>query len=161
MSRAPADPKPCDIAIVGIASCYSQARTTEQFWANIVNKVDAITDVPRDRLDPEAFYDPTPGVEDKIYCKKGGLLGSHFAFNPLKYGTMPRNVEGAEPDQFLVLRTVYEAIEDAGYVNKDIDGKRVSIILGRGNYLGAGLSALLQRGFITQQTLEVIKSLHP
>jgi acyl transferase domain-containing protein len=100
-------------------------------------------------------------VEDKIYCKKGGFLGSHFAFNPLKYGTMPRTVEGAEPDQFLVLRTVVEAMEDAGYLHKRIDGTRVSIILGRGNYLGAGLSALLQRGLITQQTLDIIKGLHP
>ena len=153
--------EPCDIAIVGIACCYSRATTVEQFWENIVNKVDAITDVPVDRIDPKAFYDPVPGVEDKIYSTKGGWLGSSFAFNPLKYGTMPRTVEGAEPDQFLVLRTVYEAMEDAGYLHRDIDGTRISFILGRGNYLGPGLASLLQRSLITHQTLDVIKGLHP
>ena len=101
MSRSRNTPAPSDVAIVGIASCYSQARNTEQFWSNIINKVDAITEVPKDRIDPDAFYDPTPGKEDKIYCKKGGWLGSSYAFNPLKYGTMPRTIEGAEPDQFL------------------------------------------------------------
>lgn len=150
-----------DVAIIGMACTYPRARNKTQFWQNIVNRVDAITNVSPQRWDPEVFYDPDPEAEDRVYCKRGGWLNDSFAFNPLKYGMMPRAVDGAEPDQFLVLRTVYEAMDDAGYLERELDGTRATFILGRGNYLGAGLTALLQRGLITEQTLEIIKRLHP
>ncbi len=150
-----------DVAIIGMACAFPGARNLAQFWQNIVAGFDAIADVPEGRWDAQLFHDSNPGVEDKLQCKRGGYLGSSFAFNPLKYGTMPRAVEGAEPDQFLVLRTVHEAVEDAGYLNRDLRGTRASFILGRGNYLGAGLANLLQRSVMTQQTLQILKALHP
>ncbi|MCA1601957.1 MAG: polyketide synthase dehydratase domain-containing protein [Acidobacteria bacterium] len=150
-----------DVAIIGMACTYPRARNTVEFWQNIINGVDAITDVSPERWDSRVFYDPDPEREDRVYCKRGGWLGDSFAFNPLQYGMMPRAVEGAEPDQFLVLRTVYEAMEDAGYLERELDGRRATFILGRGNYLGAGLTGLLQRGIITEQTLEIIRRLHP
>ena len=150
-----------DVAIIGMACTYPGARNVAEFWRNIVGGVNCIQDVPRERWNPDVFYDPNGGFEDRVYTKKGGFLGVSFAFNPLKYGTMPRAVEGAEPDQFLVLRTVHEAMEDAGYIERPIDGERAAFILGRGNYLGAGVGGLLQRGMMTEQTLHIIKMLHP
>jgi acyl transferase domain-containing protein len=155
------------IAIIGMACTYPGARNVSRFWENILNKVDAVTDVTPDRWDPAVFYDPDPTVEDRIYCKKGGWIGGSFAFNPLKYGIMPSTLDGAEPDHFLVLRAVDEALADAGYANrpdktdKTIDGSRVSVIVGKGNYLGPGVAALLSRGVITEQILTIIKGLHP
>jgi len=150
-----------DVAIVGMACTYPQARNLGAFWQNIVDGVDATTDVPPERWDPEVFYHPDPTHEDTVYCQRGGYLGVDFAFNPLKYGTMPRAVDGAEPDQFLVLRAVHEAMEDAGYLERAVDHERTSFVLGRGSYLGAGLAGLLQRGIITKQTLAILRRLHP
>lgn len=144
-----------------MACTYPGARNLGEFWSNIVGGVNCIHDVPRERWDPDVFHDPNGGFEDRVYTRKGGFLGVSFAFNPLKYGTMPRAVEGAEPDQFLVLRTVHEAMEDAGYIERPIDGERAAFVLGRGNYLGAGVGGLLQRGMMTEQTLHIIKMLHP
>jgi acyl transferase domain-containing protein len=152
---------PTPVAIIGMACTYPGARTVSQFWQNILNKVDAVTDVTPDRWDPEIFYDPDPSVEDRLYCKKGGWIGGSFAFNPLKYGVMPSTIDGAEPDHFLVLRAVDEALADAGYANTKLDGKRVSVILGKGNYLGPGVTGLMYRGIVTEQTLAIIKGLHP
>jgi len=150
-----------DIAIVGMSCTYPGARDVRRFWQNIVKGVDATSDVPTERWDAAVYYNPDPTVEDTVYCQRGGYLGVDFAFNPLKYGTMPRAVDGAEPDQFLVLRAVHEAMEDAGYLNREFDGTRTSFVLGRGSYLGAGLAGLLQRGIITKQTLRILKRLHP
>ena len=150
-----------DVAIIGMACTYPGARNLGEFWTNIVNGVDCIGDVPPQRWDTSVFYEPNATTDDRIYCKRGGYIGNSFVFNPLQFGTMPRAVEGAEPDQFLVLRTVHEAMEDAGYIDRDIDGENATFFLGRGNYLGAGLANLLQRGLMTQQTLDIIKSLHP
>ncbi len=151
----------CDVAIIGMACTYPGARNVAEFWRNITGGVNCIDGVPRERWDPDVFHDPNGGFEDRVYTRKGGFLGVSFAFNPLKYGTMPRAVEGAEPDQFLVLRTVHEAMEDAGYLDRPINGERAAFVLGRGNYLGAGVGGLLQRGMMTEQTLHIVKTLHP
>ncbi len=150
-----------DIAIIGMACMYPGAFDLKTFWQNIIAKVDSVRDVPPDRWDPELFYDPDPAVEDKVYCKQGGYLDGKIPFNPLRYGVMPVAVEGGEPDQFLVLRVAYDAMEDAGYLDREIDGERAEFIMGRGNYLGAGLTNLIQRGQITEQTLQILKALHP
>jgi len=150
-----------DVAIIGMACAYPGARNVGEFWRNIAGGVNCIHDVPPQRWDPDVFHDPNGTYEDRVYTRKGGFLGVSFAFNPLKYGTMPRAVEGAEPDQFLVLRTVHEAMEDAGYLERPINGERAAFVLGRGNYLGAGVGGLLQRGLMTEQTLHIIKMLHP
>ncbi len=151
----------CDVAIIGMACTYPGARNLNEFWRNITGGVNCIIDVPPERWNPDVFHDPNGNFEDRVYTRKGGFLGTSFAFNPLKYGTMPRAVEGAEPDQFLVLRTVHEAMEDAGYLHRDIPGERSAFVLGRGNYIGAGVGGLLQRGMMTEQTLHIIRMMHP
>ncbi len=150
-----------EVAIVGMACAFPGSRNLAKFWQNIVDGVDCIAEAPVERRDGERFHDPDLSDDDRVWCKRGGYLGSSFAFNPFRYGTMPRAIEGAEPDQFLVLRTVHEAIEDAGYLHRDLHATRASFVLGRGNYLGAGLANLLQRSVITEQTLEIIRRLHP
>ncbi len=167
MKRAAAPSKPAssaargDVAIIGMACTYPGARNLSEFWRNIVGGVNCIIDVPPERWNPDVFHDPQGSFEDRVYTRKGGFLGTSFAFNPLKYGTMPRAVEGAEPDQFLVLRTVHEAMEDAGYLHREIPGERSAFVLGRGNYIGAGVGGLLQRGMMTEQTLHIIRMMHP
>ena len=47
-----------DVAIIGMACVLPGAPDLDTFWHNIVNKVDAITDVPPERWDPEIFFDP-------------------------------------------------------------------------------------------------------
>ncbi|MCO6437631.1 MAG: polyketide synthase dehydratase domain-containing protein [Phycisphaerae bacterium] len=150
-----------NVAIVGMACTFPKARNVRAFWNNIVQGVDAIAEVNPQRWDPAVFYDPTPGVQDKVYCKRGGYLENSFAFNPLRFGTMPRAVEGAEPDQFLVLRCAHEALEDAGCGDRVLDGERAAFVLGRGNYLGVGLTGLLQRGMMAEQTVQILRRLHP
>lgn len=158
----PADSTPrCDVAIIGMACTYPGARNLGEFWRNIVSGTSCIIDVPHERWNPDVFHDPNGSFEDRVYTRKGGFLGTSFAFNPLRYGTMPRAVEGAEPDQFLVLRTVHEAMEDAGYLHREIPGERSAFVLGRGNYIGAGVGGLLQRGMMTEQTLHIIRMMHP
>ncbi len=149
-----------DVAVIGMACSYPKARDVQHFWENIVNKVNAVEEVPKKRWDPDVFYHENPTEVGQVYCKLGGYLGDAFAFNPLQTGTMPKAIEAAEPDQFLVLRCAHEAMVDAGYHDKTITGEG-EFVLGRGNYLGAGLSTLLQRSSITEQTLNIIKAVAP
>ncbi|MFN0101055.1 MAG: type I polyketide synthase [Bryobacteraceae bacterium] len=150
-----------DVAIVGLACTYPGARNAGQFWRNIVNKLSAIADVHPDRWDPAVFYDPDPAKEDKIYCKQGGYLPNSFTFNPAKAGVPPSAIEGAEPDHYLMLRTMYEALDDAGYLKKTFDRDRVSVMMGKGNYLAPGLTWIMHRTVVSEMVMRIVESLRP
>ena len=54
-----------DVAIVGMSCTYPGARDVRRFWQNIVDGVDATTDVPPERWDPALYYNPDPNVGPK------------------------------------------------------------------------------------------------
>ena len=74
------------IAIVGMASLFPQARTLRDYWQNIVNKIDCITDIPESHWNVDDYYDPNPRTpKDKTYCKRGGFI-PHVDFNSMEFG---------------------------------------------------------------------------
>jgi acyl transferase domain-containing protein len=149
-----------DIAIVGMSALFPRAPTLEDFWDNLLDEIDGIGE-PLDEWGAELAYDPETGSEDRTYCKRGGFLNDLTEFDAPRYGVMPRSVEGAEPDHFLTLRLVHEALEDAGYGDRDFDRRRTAVILGRGEYFNRGNVTALQHGLIVEQTLRVLRALHP
>ncbi|MEW6380464.1 MAG: beta-ketoacyl synthase N-terminal-like domain-containing protein [bacterium] len=150
-----------DVAIIGMACVYPGAADLQSYWHNILSKTDAVIDVPPRRWDADLYYSEKADDINKVYCKRGGYLDEFMNFDPVQYGVMPLGVEGGEPDQFLVLQVVHGALKDAGYLDRQVDNQRTEFILGRGNYLGVGASNLIQRSIVTQQTLQILKNLHP
>jgi acyl transferase domain-containing protein/NAD(P)H-dependent flavin oxidoreductase YrpB (nitropropane dioxygenase family) len=147
----PALPRPCDVAVVGMACLMPKAASVGEFWANILSKVDAITEIPEDRFDWRRYYDPTPGVRDKICSKWGGFLDP-IAFDPMRYGMPPATLSSIEPMQLMVLEVVRAALQDAGYSRREFDRERTGVVFGVGGGTGdlgqqycmrAGLAALL------------------
>jgi NAD(P)H-dependent flavin oxidoreductase YrpB (nitropropane dioxygenase family) len=60
-------PEPLDVAIVGMACMFPGSPDLASFWATILDGVDRVTEVPKERWDPELYYDPrrsagTPGA---------------------------------------------------------------------------------------------------
>lgn len=147
------------IAIVGMAGTYAGAANKDQFWSNVLNKVDAVSDAPEDWLGP--FFDAESDANDRIYNRKGGFLRGGASFNPMRYGIMPRAVDGGEPDQFLALKLASDALEDAGYLDADFDRSRAGVILGRGTYINRGYTNLLQHGLVIDQTLQLLAQARP
>ncbi|MFC1888307.1 beta-ketoacyl synthase N-terminal-like domain-containing protein [Thermodesulfobacteriota bacterium] len=150
-----------EIAIIGMACTYPKAPDIHTFWRNIVNRVDAVTDAPKERWDVDRFYDPEKTDGSKLYSKRGGYIDSPYPFNPAKFGVMPVAVEGGEPDQFVVLKVATDAMSDAGYLKDLGEEANVEFILGRGAYIGAGCMSLIQRTLIIDQTLQVIEKVAP
>lgn len=149
-----------DVAIIGMSCLYPGAPDLESYWNNIVSKVDAVS-APPPEWEVERYYDPNSTEVDRIYCKRGGFLGELARFNPVKFGVMPNSIDGSEPDQFLALRIAHEALVDAGYADGQIDRTRIEVILGRGTYLNRGITNGVQHGVIIDQTLRLLKELHP
>jgi 3-oxoacyl-(acyl-carrier-protein) synthase/phosphopantetheinyl transferase len=148
------------IAIVGLACVFPGAPDADTFWRNVVDGVDAITEVPEGRLD-SVFYDPESSALDRVYCRRGGFVDAHASFDPLAFGIMPAAAEGAEPDQLLTLHVAAQALADAGLDSRPFPRERTNVVLGRGNYVGAGMLRLEQHVRTAQQLVEVLRSLLP
>ncbi|MFB2768894.1 beta-ketoacyl synthase N-terminal-like domain-containing protein [Pelatocladus sp. BLCC-F211] len=134
------------IAIIGMASLFPQAKNLREYWQNIVNKLDCITDIPPTHWSVEDYYDPNPRTpEDKTYCKRGGFL-PHVDFNPMDFGIPPNILEVTDVSQLLSLLIAKQAMEDAGYSeNREFSRESVGVILGSAALkLGIPLAARLQ-----------------
>ncbi len=118
------------IAIVGMASIFPQAKNLQEYWENIVNEINCITDVPDSRWNIEDYYDPDPKAPDKTYCKRGGFI-PHIDFNPLDFGIPPNLLEVTDVSQLLSLVVAKEALEDSGYSeSREFNRERTGVILG-------------------------------
>lgn len=108
------------IAIVGMSCRFpGGANNPEEFWQILANGVDAITSVPAERWDIDAYYDSDPDIPGKMYARYGGFLqqldidkfDAHF------FGISPREASKIDPQQRLLLELSWEALEKAGIIN--------------------------------------------
>ncbi len=134
------------IAIIGMASIFPEARNLQEYWQNIVNKIDCITDIPETHWNLADYYDSNPRTElDKTYCNKGGFIPA-IDFNPMEFGIPPNILEVTDVSQLLSLVVAKEAMEDAGYDEKrEFNRENIGVVLGSAALkLGVPLSARLQ-----------------
>jgi acyl transferase domain-containing protein len=148
-----------DIAIIGMACVFPGAQDVSTYWDNILAKVNSVTDPPDD-WEGLAHYDPSSTENDRIYCKAGGWL-NNLLFSPTEFGVMPFGIDGADPDHFLGLAISQSALQDAGLANANFDRTRAEVIVGRGTYINRAYTNQLQHCLIIDQTLRLLKELHP
>src|SRR5712692_5015321 len=122
---------PEPIAIIGIGCRFpGGANNPEAFWELLRRGVDAITEIPSDRFDIDAFYDPRPGTPGKIVARQGGFLEHLDLFDPYFFGISPREAACLDPQQRLLLEVAWEAFEDAGVVRDRLAGSRTGVFIG-------------------------------
>ena len=146
------------IAIVGMSCLFPGAETPAEFWENILERVDCVTDPPPD-WQPELFLDPSGSQPDRAYTGRGGYLGDLCRFDPIRFRVVPSSVDGGEPDQFIALRCAHEAVEDAELSGGGLNRDRTGVILGRGTFVNRGYVSLHEHAFFVDQTLSVIRQL--
>ena len=154
--------KPFDVAIVGMGCLLPKAPNVRAFWANILNKVDAIGDIPKERFNVDLYYDPDRKAKDKIHSRWGGFLDP-VPFDPMRYGIPPTALPSIDPLQLLALVTVDQALRDAGYHDREFPRQKTSVILGLSGGLGdVGLQyavrSMLQQ-FISHPPAELLQEL--
>ena len=126
---------PAEIAIIGVGCLLPHASDPHTLWRNILDKHDAIGEIPPARFDSARYYDDKRGARDKIYSKWGGFL-DEVAIDPLKYGIPPAAMRSIDPFQLLTLDVVHQALGDAGYGQRPFDRDRTSVILGASGGVG-------------------------
>ncbi|GFE86020.1 SDR family NAD(P)-dependent oxidoreductase [Steroidobacter agaridevorans] len=132
-----ATPKPAatatvfDVAIIGVAGRYPQSANLGEFWNNLANGRNCVTEVPKDRWDWQEFFDAERGKAGKIYTKWGGFLDRIDGFDPLFFKIAPKEAKAMDPQERLFLESCYHAIEDAGYTPASLgDIDKVGVFVG-------------------------------
>lgn len=137
-----------EIAIVGLAGRYPQAANLREFWRNLQNGRDCITEIPLERWDNTLYFDPDRSKLGKTYSKWGGFIADVDKFDPLFFNISPKEAELLDPQERLFLQTAWETIEDAGYSKDSLYGKRVGVFVGVmwGQYQLFGADPVLSGG---------------
>ena len=126
---APLEP----IAIVGIGCRFPGARDPLAFWQLLRDGVDAITEVPAERFNFNAFYDPNPQAPGKMSTRWGGFLEQVDQFDRHFFGISPREAARMDPQQRLLLEVAWEALEDGGQVRERLAGTQTGVFIGISN----------------------------
>lgn len=117
------------IAIVGIGGIFPASPNLQQFWYNIVNKVNASAEIPKGRwpVDVDDVYSTQKGVKDKVYSRRACFI------DDFKLDTSGLNID---PDFLLKLDPLFHLAIHAGrdaYTDcrkTNFDKKRAKVIIG-------------------------------
>ncbi len=128
-SSKPAPRQP--VAIVGMGVIMPQAPNAEAFWNNLSEARYSITDVPKDRWDPDLYYDPDPRAPDKTYSRIGGWVGE-FPWDPIAWRLPipPKVGDQMDDSQKWAVSAARTALVDAGWPTWTVDPARVAVVVG-------------------------------
>ncbi|HEY3997345.1 MAG TPA: polyketide synthase, partial [Candidatus Xenobia bacterium] len=114
------------IAVIGMGCRLpGGAADPESFWQLLMDRRDAVGDIPPGRLDRPVDAKRFPGAG------WAGLLDDDALqmFEPLFFGVSPREAVSLDPRQRMLLETSWEALENAGQPPDSLAEKSVGVFL--------------------------------
>lgn len=118
------------VAIVGIACRFPSANGPRELWDNLCNGVDAITEVPPERWDANALYDPNPLAMGKMNTKYGGFIKDIELFDARFFGIQNREAKRMDPAHRILMELSWEVFEDAGVLPSSVSSKQIGVFVG-------------------------------
>lgn len=109
-------PEQSKIAIVGHSGRFPDAASTEKFWDLLHAGLDVHREIPKDRFDGQAHFDPTGKKKNTSRVQYGCFIEEPGLFDARFFNMSPRESCQADPGQRLAITTAYEAMEMAGFV---------------------------------------------
>ncbi len=101
------------IAVIGMGCRVPGADDPAAFWRLMHEGRDAVSPIPRERFDIDAYYDPDTEVPGRIAVREAGFIRQVDGFDPGFFGISPREAHGMDPQQRLLLEVSWEALEHA------------------------------------------------
>ncbi len=122
------------VAIVGVGlRLPGGADTPEAFWQLLRDGVDTISEVPGDRWDVDALFDPDPASAGKMTTRFGAFLKDVDRFDAAYFGISPREAASLDPQQRLLLEVTWEALGRAGQAPDRLAGSQTGVYVGFAN----------------------------
>jgi len=121
------------IAIVGTACRFpGSCNSPSKLWELLREPRDVLSDFSSDRLNLSRFYHPNGEHHGSTDVNsKGYLLSEDYRlFDAPFFNINPIEADSMDPQQRILLETVYEALESAGCTLKQIRGSLTSVYVG-------------------------------
>ncbi|MDR3491852.1 MAG: SDR family NAD(P)-dependent oxidoreductase [Gammaproteobacteria bacterium] len=113
-----------DIAIIGMSGIFPGAKNVDEFWDNLIQGKDAITQVPPNRWD----------ADHGSAISWGGFIEDIDKFDAEFFNISAYEAELMDPQHRILLQTVCKTIEDAGYSTQDIASCNTGLYVGLFNH---------------------------
>jgi acyl transferase domain-containing protein len=130
ISEADSSLKAQPIAVIGMAGQFPQANNIEEFWQNIANAKNCISEISPKRWDVDTYYQEGTPNEGKTNSKWLGALEGYSLFDPHFFTISPKEAESMDPQQRLFLQTCWHTMEDAGYNAQSLSGSKCGVFVG-------------------------------
>jgi len=119
-----------DIAIIGMALDFPQARTPAAFWEILRSGRNCIKDFPESRRTDTDNYLRYLDKSNGVRYQKAAYLDEIDTFDYHFFKLSPKESSLMDPNQRLFFQTAYAAVEDAGYGGKTLVGSRTGVFVG-------------------------------
>ncbi|PNH61906.1 hypothetical protein VD0001_g9598 [Verticillium dahliae] len=120
------------IAIVG-SSCRfpGDASSPAKLWELLQTPRDVVSEVPASRFNTTGLYHADSQHHGSTNVRHAYLLGEDpRVFDRDFFGISPKEAESMDPQQRMLLETVYEGIESAGYSVQQLRGSSTAVFVG-------------------------------
>jgi len=118
------------IAIIGMGCRFPGADNPQAFWQLLSHGIDAISEVPPDRWDINAYFASNPETPGKINTRYGGFVKQLYEFDAAFFGISPREAVSLDPQQRLLMEVSWEALENAGIIPANLQGSKTGVFVG-------------------------------
>ena len=118
------------IAIVGFSYRLPNNNTNKNFWQNLIEGNDLVTEVNSDRWSTDVFKHPNKNNLGTSYTFSAGSIGDISSFDAAFFGISPREAAVMDPQQLLLLEMSWEALENAGIKPTSIRGSQCGVFIG-------------------------------
>jgi acyl transferase domain-containing protein/NADPH:quinone reductase-like Zn-dependent oxidoreductase/NAD(P)-dependent dehydrogenase (short-subunit alcohol dehydrogenase family)/acyl carrier protein len=119
------------VAIIGIGCRFpGGVDSADALWRALAEGRDLVTEVPPQRWDADAIYDPEPGVPGKLASRWGAFIDDVAGFEPAFFGLTEHEAERMDPQSRLLLETACEALEHAGLPPHGLSGSATGVFAG-------------------------------
>jgi acyl transferase domain-containing protein/NADPH:quinone reductase-like Zn-dependent oxidoreductase/acyl carrier protein/NADP-dependent 3-hydroxy acid dehydrogenase YdfG len=116
------------IAIVGMACRFpGGANDTAAYWRLLREGYHAPREVPADRWDVDAYYDPDPDTPGATATRFGSFVDDAAGFDAGFFRISPREAAAMDPQQRMFLEACWHALEDAGCRIDELAGSSTGV----------------------------------
>ena len=117
------------VAIIGFSYRLPNT-TTQNYWQDLIDGRDLVTEVKADRWSKDVFCHPNKNNLGTSYTFSAGTIGDISSFDAEFFGISPREAAVMDPQQLLLLEMSWEALENAGIKPSSIRGSQAGVFIG-------------------------------
>ena len=126
-------------AVVLVDEAYNEltddpdAPDAARFWQNVKDGRYSIGEVPRERWDPDCYWDPDPKAPNKTYSKIGGFVREGgWEWDPMgwKLPIPPKVADAMDEAHQWSVACARAVLLDGGHFERPLDQERTAVVIG-------------------------------